>query len=81
MFEAIIHPAAPKSYLPGKKNQDRYGNPHEKEGFPQNQPPQKQGKERLEYYMAEIRKKGDAASKKDQDTLKCGTEKYGRMRE
>ena len=28
------------------------------------------GKERLEYYMAEIRKKGDAASKKDQDTLK-----------
>ena len=28
------------------------------------------GKERLEYYMAEIRKKGDAASKKEQDTLK-----------
>ena len=28
------------------------------------------GKERLEYYMAEIRKKGDEASKKEQDTLK-----------
>ena len=28
------------------------------------------GKERLEYYMAEIRKKGDSASKKEQDTLK-----------
>ena len=28
------------------------------------------GKEKLEYYMAEIRKKGDAASKKEQDTLK-----------
>ena len=28
------------------------------------------GKERLEYYMAEIRKKGDAVSKKEQDTLK-----------
>ena len=28
------------------------------------------GKERLEYHMAEIRKKGDAASKKEQDTLK-----------
>ncbi len=29
-----------------------------------------QGKERLEFYMDEIRKKGDAASKKEQDTLK-----------
>ena len=29
-----------------------------------------QGKEKLEFYMAEIRKKGDAASKKEQDTLK-----------
>ena len=28
------------------------------------------GKERLEYYMAEIRKKGDSASKKELDTLK-----------
>ena len=28
------------------------------------------GKERLEYHMAEIRRKGDAASKKEQDTLK-----------
>ncbi|MBQ1311277.1 MAG: PolC-type DNA polymerase III, partial [Blautia sp.] len=28
------------------------------------------GRERLEYYMAEIRKKGDAASKKEQDQLK-----------
>ena len=28
------------------------------------------GKEKLEFYMAEIRKKGDAASKKEQDTLK-----------
>lgn len=28
------------------------------------------GKERLEYYMEEIRKKGDAATKKEQDTLK-----------
>ncbi len=28
------------------------------------------GRERLEYHMAEIRKKGDAASKKEQDTLK-----------
>ena len=28
------------------------------------------GRDRLEYYMAEIRKKGDAASKKEQDTLK-----------
>ena len=28
------------------------------------------GKERLEYYMEEIRKKGDAASPKDKDTLK-----------
>lgn len=28
------------------------------------------GKERLEFYMDEIRKKGDAASKKEQDTLK-----------
>lgn len=28
------------------------------------------GKERLEFYMAEIRKKGDEASKKEQDTLK-----------
>jgi DNA polymerase-3 subunit alpha (Gram-positive type) len=29
-----------------------------------------QGKERLEFYMDEIRKKGDTASKKEQDTLK-----------
>ena len=28
------------------------------------------GKERLEYYMEEIRRKGDAATKKEQDTLK-----------
>lgn len=28
------------------------------------------GKEKLEFYMAEIRKKGDSASKKEQDTLK-----------
>ena len=28
------------------------------------------GRDRLEYYMAEIRKKGDQASKKEQDTLK-----------
>ena len=28
------------------------------------------GKDRLEFYMEEIRKKGDAASKKEQDTLK-----------
>jgi len=28
------------------------------------------GRERLEYYMDEIRKKGDAASKKEQDTFK-----------
>ena len=28
------------------------------------------GKERLEFYMSEIRKKGDAASKKEQDTIK-----------
>ena len=28
------------------------------------------GKERLEFYMAEIRRKGDAATKKEQDTLK-----------
>ena len=28
------------------------------------------GRERLEYYMEEIRKKGDAATKKEQDTLK-----------
>ena len=28
------------------------------------------GKEKLEFYMEEIRKKGDAASKKEQDTLK-----------
>ncbi len=28
------------------------------------------GKERLEYYMEEIRKKGDSATKKEQDTLK-----------
>lgn len=28
------------------------------------------GKERLEYYMEEIRKKGDTATKKEQDTLK-----------
>ena len=29
-----------------------------------------QGKERLEFFMSEIRAKGDAASKKEQDTLK-----------
>jgi DNA polymerase-3 subunit alpha (Gram-positive type) len=28
------------------------------------------GRERLEFYMSEIRKKGDSATKKDQDTLK-----------
>ena len=28
------------------------------------------GRERLDFYLAELRKKGDAASKKEQDTIK-----------
>ena len=28
------------------------------------------GRDRLEYYLAEIRKKGDAASKKEQDSIR-----------